>query len=313
MHALANLAGIFYEVVLPILLLAAAGYGLHRSSRLDLASLARLQLGLFVPAFLFVRIAQSDLSWADMGLLVAAMLLAEGLLALPIWLTARARRIPHETTAILVLSSIVFNAGNFGIPLAERAYGRQGGEVQSLILMAGNLTIWALGYLMLSGARHGGRAAIMGFARTPLFAALLLGLAVKASGVTMPGPLRYTLELLAAGLVPLALVTLGAQLAQRTRAPHWGRVLPVAALKMLGLPLVMTGVVFALGLWPWPGAMLILAASAPTAVNTLLLSLELEGDSALAADCVFVTTLASAVTVTITLALLLAAGGGPTG
>ena len=76
-------------------------------------------------------------------------------------------------------------------------------------------------------------------------------------------------------------------------------------------PAITAGLVWALGLWPWPGAVLILASAAPTAINTLLLTVELEGDTETAADCVFWTTLASAGTVTVVLTILDAMGGGP--
>jgi predicted permease len=51
-------------------------------------------------------------------------------------------------------------------------------------------------------------------------------------------------------------------------------------------------------LWPWPAELLVLTASVPTAVNTLLLTLELGGDAQLSADCVFWTTVCSCVTIT---------------
>ena len=57
-------------------------------------------------------------------------------------------------------------------------------------------------------------------------------------------------------------------------------------------------------LWPWPGAQLVIAAAAPTAVNVMVLTKELEGDAPAAAHCVFWTTLASAATVTLVLALI---------
>jgi predicted permease len=84
-------------------------------------------------------------------------------------------------------------------------------------------------------------------------------------------------------------------------------------LKLGARPALTSGVVWAFGLWPWPGAMLIVAAAGPTAVNTLLLALEMKGDAELAADCVFWTTLLSGVTVTLVLAAVKLLGGGPPG
>jgi hypothetical protein len=304
---------LFWNVVLPILCIAALGYALQRRFPLDLSTLSKIQIYLFVPTFLFVRVSGSNLSWSSMGLIAGAVLTAQAALALPIWSLARRRGISAATASVVVISSAGFNAGNFGIPLAERAYPGQGGAVQALVLMACNVTIWVLGYILISAASGAHRNPLLVFLRTPMFFALVMALLAKATNIALPAPVRYPLETIAGGLVPLALVTLGAQLARQVKPPNWRRVLPVMSLKLAALPLVMAGVVWLFGLWPWPGAMLIVASAAPSAVNTFLLALELKGDSELAAECIFWTTLTSALTVTITLAIVKALGGYPPG
>jgi predicted permease len=109
----------------------------------------------------------------------------------------------------------------------------------------------------------------------------------------------------------MALIALGAQLGQRFAWPKWRRVAPVLFLKLMVHPIAMAGVVWALGLWPWPGALMIVAASAPSAVYAFLLASQLDGDAELAADCVFWSTVFSAVTVTLVLTLVTLAGGVP--
>jgi hypothetical protein len=119
-------------------------------------------------------------------------------------------------------------------------------------------------------------------------------------------------DYLAAGLVPLALLTLGMQLASNPRWPRWRPVSAVLVLRLLGAPLLMGAMLYAahrlgwhsVDLWRWPADLLILTAGTPTAVNTLLLTLELNGDVDLAADCVFWTTISSCITVTFWLLIL---------
>jgi predicted permease len=127
-----------------------------------------------------------------------------------------------------------------------------------------------------------------------------------APGRVLPTLVAKPTELLSAGLVPVALVTLGAQLAVRPRWPRWKPVSLVLFLRLIYAPAQMAALLWgfhvlgwrALDLWPWPAELLILTAAVPTAVNTLLLTLELDGDAALAADCVFWTTVLSCVTLT---------------
>jgi len=278
---------------------------------MDLKSLTLLNMVLFVPAFNLVRVTDSDLTWSQMGLVAAAMLIAEVALAVPLWWVLRIRHVPARTASVMILTSVIFNSGNFGIPLAERAFGVAGGAVQALILMTANVSVWVLGYLLLTAAHRPFHHALGEVVRTPVFLALIAALGLKAFNVRLPETLHYPLSTIALGLVPLALVTLGAQLAMRQGKPNWRLVGPVVATKLIGLPLVMTGVVFALGLWPWPGGMLIVASSAPSAVNALLLAVELDGDSEVAADAILWTTLLCSITVTFTLAVVRMAGGVP--
>ena len=77
--------------------------------------------------------------------------------------------------------------------------------------------------------------------------------------------------------------------------------------------LLIAVVVWALKLWPWPGALIVVAAAGPTAVNVLLLAIEEDSDVELAAECVFWTTLLSAITVTAVLTLVISLGGIPPG
>ena len=301
---------LFGFVVLPTLLLVALGAAVQRAQKLDMGTLARLQIYLFVPTFLFYYLYTSQLSVRDIGGIAATTLTAQLILALPLFGLLWKMRVPREQFAVLMLSSVVFNAGNFGIPVSVRAFGPQGGAVQALVVMVANLSLWGIGYcLMATLTGRGIGDAVKGYLRLPMVYMVFAAFALRGMGVKLPETVLYSLKLLADGLVPLALVTLGAQLALQARWPRWRQVLPVLFLKLLLLPAVTAGIVVLFGLWPWPGAALILAAAAPTAVNTLLLTLDQKGDVELAADCVFWATLLSAVTVTLTLTLLTALGG----
>lgn len=313
-------ADIFVNILLPILIVVGLGTLVQRFPRrggvsvapLDMGTLAKLQIYLFVPTFLFVRVLSSTLSWAQIAGVAGAILLAKMLLVLPLILLLRRLQVRRDMLPVVVLSSAIFNAGNFGIPVAERAFGQAGGSVQALVMMMSNLTLFGVGHvLMATLAGKGSRAALAGYFKLPMAYVLVIAFALRALHLSPPAFLLYPLRLIADGLVPVALVTLGAQLAQQARWPRWRIITPVLVLKLLVLPAITVGVVLGLGLWPWPGAMLIVASASPTAVNTLLLVIDQKGDAALAADCVFWTTLLSAVTVTLVLTLVTALGGGP--
>ncbi len=304
---------IFASVLSPILFIIAMGALVQRFHPINIATLSKLQIYLFVPTFLFVRFFESGLSARAMAGIAGAVLLAKIALALPLWWALKRLQVHRNTSAVVILSAVIFNAGNFGIPLAERAFGTAGGAVQALVVTLSNLTLWGVGYVLMAALSGSSKDVILGYFRLPTLYVVATALLLRGLNVTLPNPLSYSLHLIADGLVPLALVTLGAQLAQQARWPRWRIIVPLLFLKLLIMPVIMAGIVWALGLWPWPGAMLIVAAAAPTAVNTLLLTIEQKGDAELAADCVFWTTLLSAVTVTLVLAVVKVLGGGPPG
>jgi predicted permease len=312
MEFLSQAGTLFATVLIPVLLIVIGGATVQRFHRLDMQTLSRLQIYLFVPVFLFYYVYTSKFSLRDMLGIAGAVLAAKLCLAVPLWIGLRRLKVSQRTVPVVLLSSAIFNAGNFGIPVAVRAFGDSGGAVQAIIVMVSNLSLWGMGYAAMSTMTGGGlKQAVEAYLKLPMLYILVLAFLLRTLHIALSEPILYSLKLIADGLVALALVTLGAQLALQARWPRWRVVLPVIALKLLVMPAVATAVVFAFGLWPWPGAGIILASAGPTAVNTLLLAIEQKGDIELAAECVFWTTLLSAVTVTLILTLLRVYGGVP--
>ncbi len=153
--------------------------------------------------------------------------------------------------------------------------------------------------------------------RLPILYAIAIAVAWRWAGGNAPANLPLWLDkttaFLAAGLVPVALVTLGAQLALAPRWPRWRPVGFVVVSRLVLGPMLMAGLVYmahammpgsALDLWPNAAAVVIATAGVPTAVNTLLLTLEMKGDDRLSGDCVFWTTVLSPITICITIAIV---------
>jgi predicted permease len=308
-----KMVAIFVQVLLPVLVMVGLGSLLQWRIPMQVQTLVRLNLYLFVPAFLFVRIGDSDLPWSQIISMAAAVFGPMILLGVPLYFMLRRARVSGQTIAAVVVGGLFYNAGNFGIPVAELAFGRDGGQVQALVVMYLNTSIFFLGYMIYALSKGEGWKPALGYFKLPMFYAITAGFIVRDAEIAVPKFVDEAARIVANGMVPIALITLGAQLVLQARRPNWRLITPVVLLKLLAMPAATAVVVYLLGLWPWPGAQLVLAAAAPTAVNTLLLTLELDGDAETAAQCVFWTTLLCVVTVTLTLAAVLAAGGGPPG
>ena len=106
---------LFGKVLAPILLLVALGALLQKRHPIEMQSLSNLQLYLFIPAFLFVHIADSKLTLGQIAGIAGTILLIQALLALPLYGFLVWRRVPREKLAVVLLASVIFNAGNFAL------------------------------------------------------------------------------------------------------------------------------------------------------------------------------------------------------
>ena len=286
------------DLIVPIFLVVLVGYFARQKMGLQVAPIVTLNLYFFVPAYLFTRISQSEIGWSQvgqigLGIILPMLILGPLLLGFFSWF-----RVHRETAAVITSSSLFFNSGNFGVPLAELAFGAKGGQVQAFVVMFTSLATFFFGYWIIIRGQQGGWSGVAGrFFRMPYIYVVAAALALRGLNFSCPAWSLKGLEMLSAGMVPTALITLGAQLGGRSGTPRWSIILPVCALKLLLFPAIALGVSTSLGTWPWPGTALLIATAAPTAVNTLMITLDVGGDAELAADCVFWCTLLSAFTV----------------
>jgi predicted permease len=297
---------IFVDVCLPILILIGLGWGLDRLFDFDLKTLVKLNLYLFVPAFILVRLSTSDLAGV-IGLKVVAftvsVILSMGAIS---WIVCAIRRIPRSERYAMKLSTMIYNCGNWGIPLMTLAFSELGAVVQVFVLATMNLTGFSLGIFLANAGSSDRKGWFLPILKQPSPYAILIALILRA----LDNPLENVifvwtpLSYLADGLVAFALLTLGVQLA-KTRPPAPRGTLGITLfIRLIGGPLVATGLTWLFGFQGEIAAILIVGAAAPTAVNTALLAHEFKADHRFAAAAVLYSTLFAAVIVTGLLAML---------
>lgn len=308
---------ILLDILGPILLIVATGAVMRRRFGLDLTTLSKLNIYVFTPAFIFERVAHSEVTWGQIAGVAGVTTLNVLLLGALVGVGGRLLGAGRAATASLAMAVMFYNSANYGLPLTELAFagprGRDAAATQAFVVLTMNLLTWTLGVgiaAAFGGQRGGLREAAGAILRLPVLYTLAGALGARFwldgdDARQLPIILDKTMHYLGQGLVPAALLTLGVQLAANPRRPRWRAVGAAMGLRLIAAPLLMAGTLLLLQrtgpswlrLWPWPGELLILTAAVPTAVNTLLLTLEMGGDAELAADCVFWTTLASAATV----------------
>ena len=282
------------------------GWLLDRRARLDLGTLVKLNIYVFVPAFMFVHVVSSDLAGEKAARVVGCTV---AVIASMFFLAALVGRLmgydkPH--TRALQLAAMFYNSGNYGIPLMALAFPGAGPVLQVFIILTQNITMFTVGLALATSAhRTGWRAFLPALRQVSLwavFAALLVRwLHLPVQNVRW---LWVPLEYFSNALVAVALVTLGVQLSQTRVAQNFSRLGWALGLRLLVAPLLAVVLVPLFGFKGEDATIMIVSSSFPTAVNTAMLAHEFNADSQFAAAAVFYSTLASMFTVTALIALL---------
>ena len=289
------------EVILPVVLVALVGVALARAFRLDMDTVGKINLYGLTPLLAFDSVMKTEVSGGQAVQLVGGYLLITlviGLVAL-----AAGWRQDRPTRRAIVASVIIGNNGNFGLPIALLALGRVGLDQAVVIFVTSLVVMYTVGPALLGS--HGGVGdAVLTVIKLPVTWALVAGLIVRLTGVTLPIGVARGVELLAQAAIPMVLIALGLQLGQRASLRLTAPVLIAAGVRVVVLPLLTAGIGLLLGLGGLELSSLILACAMPTAVNAFMLAREYGSNPELVASVVALSTLASLGTIAGVVAVL---------
>lgn len=307
---LMTLVVLFRDVCLPIVVLFGTGWALDRKFKFDLQTLVRLNIYLFVPAFIFVKVTEAQLDGRTGFKIVLFTLTSIACMGFVSSMTARWFRNDLPTRKALQLSTMFYNCGNYGIPLMTLAFPTVGPLVQVFVLMTMNVSTFTLGLFIAhssiaEGAGHW-RKSLGPVLRQPAIYAITLAWIFKGLEVPVQEAvfLWRPLEYLAEGLVGFALITLGVQLSKTEVRGLRGPLTQSLIIRLVGGPCVGILLTWLFGFEGKIAAILILGTAAPAAINTALLAYEFKANSQFAAATVFYTTLLSVLVVTLLLSIL---------
>ena len=297
---------ISYNVILPIFLLIGLGYILQKRIGFDGRTLTRLNFWVFVPAFLFRGILKSQLSGDQLARIVAHFALLFASQFALTWFLAPLFGAGDRLRRAMTASVLFYNSGNYGVPAARLAFGGLGESVQAFIIMMQNISNFTIGLALHAGGREGSnwKKTLKAIFHLPMIYTLILAWIFRITQWPLPQPVEESVKWLAQGLVPIALITLGAQMA--TLKSHRLGV-PLFATLFLRLcvgPLLGLAFVLLLGFKGDLAQALVVSTSFPTAVNSALLAMEYDNEPDFAASVVFYSTLVSAVTVSVVIYLV---------
>ena len=251
------------DVIIPVFLIVAIGYGYARRRPPDLTVFNRIALDVLAPVLVYSALAAKDFRLADhVPLLIGGtvLILGGGLLA---WPLARAFGAQPRTLVPVVMFN---NCGNMGLPLALLAFGPTNFGAAVALFSVSNLFHFSLGARITSR-----QARTRDLLTSPLMIGTALGFLSALTDVRPPDVLLSGLKLLGDALLPMMLFALGVRLTSLTRAGLALGLLGALARPLIGL-IIAIPLAWVLGIEGAARGQLLLFAALPPAVMQFMLA-----------------------------------------
>lgn len=297
--------------ILPLFILIGIGFVLDRKFTLNIVTLSKMNFYLFVPAFVFVSLYQTEIAVdAFMAALVVFLIILSNLLVSQ--LLARVRRYSIGMKSAFQNSVMFYNTGNIGIPLVTLVFSTGAylidGQTpylaialatQVVVMVVQNVTTNTLGLFQAGRANLHWKQAILSIARMPTIYMLILALSLKAIPYDMTRlPFWISLDYARLGLIPVGLFTLGVQLSRSHFNWRSFDVFLAVITRLLIGPALALIFIWLLRIDGIVAQALFISTAVPTSVNSALIAVEYENYPDFATQVVVFSTIASMLTMT---------------
>jgi predicted permease len=292
------LASTFANNILPIILLAGAGFALGKMLHVDPRSLGRVVFYVFSPVLLFDLITQSQLKISEAAIVILfalCLILGMGLLT---WLLGKLFKLERPALMSILITTMFANTGNYGLPLVSFAFGEQALSYAGIYFATTTILFYTLGVFLASLGHMSLKEAILGLFKIPTLYAVLLAVVINALDIQIPLPVTRAIELAAGGTIPLMLILLGVQLTGLVLSENQRAMQLSVSLRLIVAPVAAIMLAALFGLAQFPRQAGVTEASMPSMVSATVLATEYNLDARLVTAVVFISTLLSPFTLT---------------
>jgi len=296
---------VFADVLLPVFLVGASGFALGRLTRIGSESLVKVVFYILQPALIFQALFTGVVVGDTISTTILFVLLFHVTLVATGSLGQLALRWDERKNLAMLLSLSFNNTGAYALPILLFAFGKQGLALGVVYLVAHSvlqatlavgIASWRRGSSLLSSAKS--------ILTVPWIYAVILAVILRSAGVTIPNALTRSLDLLSSAAIPMQLVLLGLQFSEVRLASVFREAAPIALVKLVAPPLIAVGLAAILGIHGLILGVLLVQASAPTAINSLLLAIRYDCRPDLVAAIVLLTTVGSVLTIGLLLSFI---------
>ncbi|MFD2922511.1 AEC family transporter [Halobacillus naozhouensis] len=295
---------IFFQVVLPVIIVFIAGFILQKFLHLEIKSLSTVALYIMLPCLVFETFYQAEFNNAYLMMLLFSILLLF-LILLINKIAAKVMKFDTSVESGMILSTAFMNAGNYGAPIVLFAFGEEGFVYSVSFMVLQQIVMNFFGVYYAAKGSAGIRMAIATVLKMPPTYAVAVALIMKFSSISIPENLMSSVSLVGNATIPTVMILLGMQLANITvKHLEWGRISYSATLRLVGSPLIAWGLTALLPMSDLMANVLIISAAMPSAATTTMYAVQFDSKPDLVSSITLITTLLSIITIPIVLNIL---------
>lgn len=271
-----------------------AGYILRKAGKMPGISpdaISTLLLYLFMPATCYKTFAEhctAQVLLSKTSLIVAGFAVLLCCFGIG-WLVSRLLTDDVRRREVCIFTLIVSNLGYVGYPLVEAVFG---GEVLfdfMVFCMPFNLFIYSFGMYLLNPQK---KLTVKIFS-SPTILAILAGILVGLTGITLPAPICGAIDAASAAMAPCAMIVTGLVLADiplRQTFTDW-RSYVLTAIRLIGLPALFIGIALLFHLPNDLSRIVTCMLCLPAGLNCVVFARSYGGDSISGAKVCFLSSL----------------------
>ncbi len=297
---------IFLDIALPIFILIGIGFGARKIFFIDLKSLTKLNVYVFVPPVLFVKIYETQVTVGLFAAVAGFVLAICFIMFVLSTAVSKLFKYPAGEKTAFLNAMLFFNSGNYGLPMVALAFNGNplAMTVQIFIMLVQNVLTNTLGVFNASSSNKNYGRALKNVFMMPSIYVIIVVIIIKGLNVNIPGPIMTPLESITNAFIAVALITLGVSLAEVKLRFNLKNIFAASLIRLIISPAAAFLLVNLMGLEGILAKALILGVATPSAVTTAIIAKEFDNKPEFASEAVFFTTLISAVTIPVIIYLL---------
>ena len=299
-----DLFSVFASDLLPIFVIAGAGFALARWLKASVVTLTHVVFYALLPCFAFRLLISSVATGRRFGMMVLLAVLVMLTMAAAGVLLSLALRLSRAESTVFLLVVMFSNGGNYGLPVVSFAFGEEALSYGTVFFLTGSVLTNTLGAFLAAAGRRSLRTAATSVLKMPAIYGMVAAGVVLATGMTVPTALLRPVTMLSDAALPLMILVLGMQL-ERAAAPKRPALVAAAVcVSLLVAPLVALGLTSMFDVTGAARQAVVVLSSMPVAVATTILAVEFDASPDFVTSAVFLSTLLSPITLTPLIAYL---------